>query len=79
MSLSSLCICQFALVDGGWFDASPRINPRNWLYRLLLAELFIAAMRKYRPWRCGDPLALFPGCRQQRLGPPRSEPSLWIL
>jgi len=51
---------QFALVDRGWFDASPRVNLRNWLEGFLQAELFSAVMCKYPPWRRGDPVSPFP-------------------
>ena len=64
MSMADIAIFpfvrQFALVDRGWFDATPRIKLRNWLNGLLLAELFTAVMCNYPQWRSGDPVSLFP-------------------
>jgi len=53
-------IRQFALVDRGWFDASHRVNLRNWLDGLLQTELFGAVMSKSPPWRPGAAVCRFP-------------------
>ena len=51
---------QFAFVDKGWFDSAPYPHLQAWLQRLLLSDLFLAAMAKYPVWKEGDVPQLFP-------------------
>jgi glutathione S-transferase len=55
---------QFALVDAAWFEsevetAAPFPALRDWLQRLIDAELFAAVMHKLPVWQAGDSPTFF--------------------
>ena len=52
---------QFSKVDEQWFAQAPYPALRNWLGRFATGDLFISVMKKYKPWRQGNPSMLFPG------------------
>jgi glutathione S-transferase len=43
-------IRQFAAVDEAWFEATPYPALREWLKRMVAADLFLSAMEKYATW-----------------------------
>lgn len=51
---------QFAHVDRDTFYALPYPNLQLWLARWLEHPLFLQAMTKYKPWKEGDDLVVFP-------------------
>jgi len=51
---------QFAQVDVGWFDSRPWPRLKAWLAARLDAPVFARSMRKYPPWRSGQPGIVFP-------------------
>lgn len=51
---------QFSKVDEQWFAQAPYPALRNWLGRFTMGDLFISVMKKYKPWRQGNPSMLFP-------------------
>lgn len=52
---------QFAAVDAEWFESSPYPEVRQWLNRFLNSRLLAVSMKKYPPWRPGDPCLFFGG------------------
>jgi glutathione S-transferase len=48
-------IRQFSAVDPQWFDGSPYVNLRSWLYRFLASELFSKVMTKHPVWSDNSP------------------------
>lgn len=53
-------IRQFANVDLKWWASHPYPNVARWLEELVTSELFSRVMKKYSPWRDGDPEIPFP-------------------
>ena len=53
-------IRQFAHVDKDWFFQSPYSSVQNWLETWLNSELFLAAMKKYKPFLQTNTAVLFP-------------------
>lgn len=51
---------QFAHVDRDLFYALPYPHLQSWLKHWLEHPLFLQAMTKYRPWKEGDDLVVFP-------------------
>jgi len=51
---------QFAHVDLDWFSAQPLANLIRWLETFKASERFLSVMKKYKRWKEGDDLTLFP-------------------
>ena len=53
-------IRQFARTDPDWFQATPYPALRRWLDYFLRMPWFTDVMKKYPPWRAGQPPVYFP-------------------
>ena len=51
---------QFANTDRNWFDATPYLKVQEWLNHILTSQIFVNIMKKYAPWKPGDPPVHFP-------------------